>query len=162
MIDVKKCEKCNNLSIEINRTIENGAVVYKTAPVCKKNAFSTNRQGNLWFNDLSKCDYDSNKTKVVLEVTGCDDCPYCKSGRSYSKDGETVYYCEKGAFGTIFDPNDTFTSYIEGPTTKPKYPNMKCPILKSTPEKAIAGRLNINVESLINILEEEGCKIVIK
>lgn len=40
--------------------------------------------------------------KIVYEFFNCEECPYCKQGRSYGTDGRdgiTVFICRQGAFG---------------------------------------------------------------
>ena len=40
--------------------------------------------------------------KILYEFFKCEDCPYCRKGRTYGndgRDGHTVFVCSKGAFG---------------------------------------------------------------
>ena len=104
------------------------------------------------------------KVKIEVEVTGCHDCPFLKSGEMYDMYGApdgTVYYCDKDVFGRS---PECHPRGAKGKTTIPKYPPTNCPYFKSDPLEIIVKNLGLCVtkENLQEILDEYNLKIVDK
>ena len=68
--------------------------------------------------------------KIIYEFFSCEDCPYCKKGKTYGndgRDGDTVFVCGKGAFG-----------YFEGYYAKGKnYGDVRSGIDKNCPLESL-------------------------
>lgn len=168
MIDFRKCEGCSELDIGFNCNPLGVTFPCTTTifPKCKRGAFYVNSEG-MHIEDEHKCICkDKNCARVTINVTGCNDCPFCTTGYTYGndgRDGRKVYVCKKGAFGNLNDVQYYgFDGYATGPSTIPKYPNSKCPIIKSSPIRVIASRLDISEKKLKSILESENCEIIFK
>ena len=69
--------------------------------------------------------------KITIEVFGCVECPYLKTGKTYGndgRDGETVYLCKLGAFGHKL--KGVYEGYSEGKRIAPSYIPENCPCRK--------------------------------
>lgn len=97
------------------------------------------------------------KITIDYEVSGCKDCPYLTTGRTFGndgRDGTTVYKCNKGVFGG----SNSWGSF--GLDRKPEVPPFGCPYFKSSAVERVASRLNISCSKLNDILNEEHADIV--
>lgn len=67
--------------------------------------------------------------KILYEFFKCEDCPYCRKGRTYGndgRDGRIVFVCSKGAFGG----HEEFSGYAYGESSETigKGINKNCPL----------------------------------
>ena len=92
--------------------------------------------------------------KIEIEITGCGDCIYLKSGRSYGndgRDGTRVFYCLQGAFGqkgAIYRDYDMGLDYV------PKVPPKGCPYFDSDTFDLLAQDLRISTDKLKDLLNK--------
>lgn len=96
--------------------------------------------------------------KISIDVTGCQDCPYLRTGRTFGndgRDGRTVFKCSKGVFGGKDD-----WGYSYGEYTVPKVAPYGCPFFKSNPIDRVASKLNVSIDKLEEILKDEHCEII--
>lgn len=96
------------------------------------------------------------KISVDYEITGCVDCPYLRTGRTYGNDGRdgwTVYICSKGVFGGTGDWGDF------GLDRKPKIAPYGCPYLNATAIERVASKINITTKEFEKILKDEHCEV---
>lgn len=97
------------------------------------------------------------KITIEYEVTGCKDCPYLTTGKTYGndgRDGSLVYMCKKGVYGATTEWGDL------GAYNIPLYPPRNCPYFNSTPVERLASKLNKSVNEIERILEEENLSII--
>ena len=100
--------------------------------------------------------------KIEIEITGCGDCIYLKSGRSYGNDGRDgvrVFYCRQGAFGqkgAVYGDYDMGLNYI------PKVPPKGCPYFKSDSFDLLAQDLRISPEKLKDLLNQYNMELTSK
>ena len=97
--------------------------------------------------------------EIVLEVTGCHDCPYLQMDKKYVDDGnpypceDISYYCRKMTFKDV--------------KSAPKYTPKECPyypFFKPDPLDIIVNNLGscVTKEKLQEILDKYNLKIVDK
>lgn len=168
MFNFEKCRYCKELDIMIEyaATHDTKGLVHSHYPKCLNGVFYADSKG-LHITDVSKCSkHNENECTMTLKVTGCKDCPYCKTAYTFGndgRDGKLVYVCEKGAFGKRNDVDYYgFSGYATGPYKIPRYPGRKCPLFNITLIKAIASKLDMSESKLKAILDSEGCEIITK